>query len=247
MLSMQNFKIDDKQLKNFAKDLKIKRKSQIIAIQRGTLNDQAKATRLNAMKEQLPKMFNLRSTWLASSILVDFEKGKNPKKFKAEVGAKKRWKKNPGKDFIGLRQHELGQSISNPAINTISSRSNVFSKKVAPSKRMNKIGSLINIAVSEEVSKLRQLSSQKYKGGMKFSKSSKRFKKGIYKFSKKKFKTTAGEKTSNLEMIKDLSKTSVKLKKRPWLSKAVKRAVTPETTARFYKRNFIRYTKEKLK
>jgi len=239
---MSDFKVDDRELKKYNADLKFKRKSQIVAVQREVLNDQARTSRLNIQKEQLPKMFNLRSTWIASSIL--YTKASN-KKMQSEVGSRKRWGKNPGKDFIGLRQQEKGQTISSPDINTISSRSNVFSKRVTPSKRLNKLGNLINLTESNEIKTIREKDRQNYKGGF-YVKRSKRFKKGIYKFGGKR-KSFGKTKGHELQMVKDLSKSSVSLKRRPWLSAGVKKAVNQSTTARFYRRNFERYTKKRLK
>lgn len=239
---MIDFKVDDRELKKYNSDLKYKRQSQILAVQRGVLNDQAKASRLNIQKEQLPKMFNLRSTWIASSIWVDFAKGN---KLQSEVGAKKRWRRNPGKDFIALREQEKGQAINNPEINTISSRSNVFSKRVAPSKRLNKLGNLIRLSGSNDIKTIREKDRQNYKGGF-YVKNSRRFKKGIYKFGTKK-KTYGKIKGRELQMVKDFSKTRARLKRKPWLSIGVKRAVTLATTARFYRRNFERYTKKSVK
>jgi hypothetical protein len=243
----KDFRVDDRELKKFSEDLKIERASQIPAIQRTVLNEQAKATRLQAINNTIPSSFNLRSTWLTSGILADFAKGRDTKKMFSEVGAKKTWKRNPSKSFIGLRQQELGENIPDPEISSITSRGGIFSKNVKPSLRLHRLGNFVDISnPNQEIGIIRQLDREKFKGAIRI-KRSKRFRKGIYKFSTKKFTTTRGKKNRHLQLIRDLSKSAARLTKRPWLSKATSKAVTASTVSRFYRRAFEKFTKKRLK
>jgi hypothetical protein len=246
---MDDIKVDDRELQKFSQELKIRKPSQVSAIVRTVLNEEAFATRKNAQKQTIPQLFNNRSTWVASSVLVDKAEGRDTKTMQSEVGGKKRWKRNSKDSFSGLADQEFGRSIFRPDIPTTSiSRSGAFSKKVRPSTRYNKLG--LSVVVSgggtREIGILRQLDRQGYKGGIKI-KNSKRFRKGVYKFSNRKFSTPSGQKLRKLDLIKDQSKSSTKLIKRQWLRKAVGNAVNNRTVGRFYRKAFQRFTKQRAK
>lgn len=237
------FKVDDRQLQKHIRDTKLKRPSQAIAIMRATLNDQAFETRKIAQKNTIPSMFHNRNTWIISSILVDKAQGKDTKKMYSETGAKKRWKRNPSRDFYGMRDQEFGRSQHRPIINTLWSRGGVFSKNVRPSLRRDKLGSIPELSGDHGrvVTMLRKLQKQNHKGA--FYIKSPKIKKGIYKFKGRVIRGRRVKKIKPIVMVQDLSRKSAPLRKRPWLNRARKKAVTQNNILRWYGKNWRRYTK----
>lgn len=237
--------IDSRQLKKWGDYTKLKRPSQAIAIIRGVLNDQAFSTQKQAKKNTIPNMFHNRTSWIASSIMVNKASGKDPKKLRSETGAAKRWKRNPSRDFMGMKDQEYGRNIRRPNIHTEWSRGGIFSKNVKPSLRANKLGSAKDVSgsTSRVISLLRKLDKDGYKGSM-YIKSS-RFKKGVYKFSGRRVKARRGKKKIRpIQMVIDKSQSSATVKRKPWLTRARSKAVTQQTTMRFFKRQWERYTKK---
>lgn len=237
------FKVDDRQLQKHIQDLKLKRPSQAKAIMRGVLNDQAFSTQKQAKNGTIPAMFHNRTTWIQSSILVTKAQGKDTKKMFSEVGAAKRWKRNPSRDFLGMRDQEFGKTQSKPIINTTWSRGGSFSKNVRPSLRRNKLGSIPELSGSHGrvIAMLRKLQGENTKGA--FYIKSPKFKKGVYKFQGRAIKVRRGKKAKPIVMVQDLSRRTAPLRKKPWLANAQKKAVNQRTTLRFFERNWIRYTK----
>jgi hypothetical protein len=250
----ETIKIDDRELKAFAKELQYKRPSQIVAVIRQVLNDQAFAVRKEAQQKTLPNTFNIRSKWIISSILVDKANGKNTKKMRAEVGAKKRWKRNPLKDFLGLRQQENGETISDPGIETEQTRSGgIFSGRVKPSMRRDRLGNIIDdgqfpgSGVNRIIAMLRILERQNYKGAFYIKRNTRNFKKGIYKFKGKSTTFRDGKKHKQIQMVMDTSKNHIRIPKNPWLKKSVKKAITQKTVGDIYCEAFKKYTKQRPK
>jgi len=248
-MARPDFVLDDRELQAFSKDLKFKRPSQTAAVVRTVLNDQAFATRSVAVKSELDRQFNLRSSWTASGVLVDRAQGRNPRTMFAEVGAKKRWRRNPNEPYIALKEQEFGEDKRNPVIATLAGRSGGdFSNRIRPTFRINRLGVIVDESQfpgrREEriVTMLRTLGRQNYKGAF-FIRTSRRIKKGIYKFGTRAFRDRSGEMGKRLVMVKDLSQRRARLRKRPWLKNSMDRAVNARTTARFYRRAFERYTR----
>lgn len=241
-------KVDNRQLRKFGDFTRLKRPSQAIAIMRGTLNDQAFSTRTYAQKRSIPSMFHNRTTWISSSILVNKATGKDPKKMFSEAGAAKRWKRNPSRDFMGMRDQEFGRPLIKPNINTLWSRGGSFSSNVKPSLRRKKLGSLQEISGTHSriIGMLRKMQKEGYKKAF-YIKGSTRIKKGIYKFSGKLKRTKRNRKLRPIVMIQDMSKPRVSIQKKPWLTTARKMGANQKTTIRFFKRNWIRYTKARNK
>lgn len=250
MVGMAEFEVDDKELRKFSQELKIKRPSQIVAIVRGTLNNQAFATRKQGIK-QIDVEFNTRSKWVQSSVLVDKAKGRDTARMFSEVGGKKSWRRNPGKPFDGLGELEFGKGQNKPPIDTVFSRGGIFSKRVRPSLRFNRLGRMPSenefpgTGQGRVISMLRILDKQGYRGAFRIRRSSK-FRKGIYKFGTKRF-SSRGRKHREIKMIKDQSRQATRQPKRAWLMPARKKAVTSRTTAQWYRDNFERFTRQRAR
>ena len=121
----------------------------------------------------------------------------------------------------------------------------MFAGRIRPTMRYNRLGQAITLpSGNREIGMLRELERQGYKGTIRVRNSS-RFKKGFYKFGTKKITLQSGKKTRELKLVKDLSKSRVKLPKRAWLRPAVNNAIRPETVGRFYKNAFERYTRQR--
>ena len=248
-----SIKIDDRELRKFNRSLQDLKRSQITAIERQVINDEAFAVRTVAMKETIPKEFHNRSTWVASSILVDKAKGSNLAKMYSEVGAKKRWKRNPAKDFIGMKQQEFGDTIRGPGIETLYSRSgNLFSGRVKPSFRFDRMGNVVDESEfpggnNRFIVMLRVLERRNYKGYFRIRKTrAGKLKKGIYKFKGAGSKFRDGKKHKQIMMVMDTSKGSARLKKKKWLNGANKKAINNNTVGEFYRKAFIKYTKKRI-
>lgn len=238
---MININADLSNVRLLAKDFKFKSQRQFSLVAKQTLNDQAFATMKNARNNTMPRMFNIRNKWVQSSVQVD----KVPRVvnniglMEAKAGAKKKWQRNRGKDFLGLREQEFGTDISSPIIDTLASRNNSIKKKVAPSNRFNKLGEIPESGNGDTriIAMLRHLDATNYKGAF-YIKGGRKFKRGIYKFGGGKKKLhSENRKVRNIKMIKDLSENVARLKPKPWLKTATKKAVTQQTTIRFYKKN----------
>lgn len=219
------------------------------AIVRTVLNDQAFASRARGINVGLPRHLNLRSSWVQSSVLVDRAQGRNVRTMFAEAGAKRNWRRNPADPFEGLADQELGRMKRDPVISTLAGRSGQnFAKRVRPTWRINRLGDIVDESEfsgngeTRVISMLRTLGRQNYKGAF-FIRNSRRFKKGIYRFGTKSFRTRQGKRVRQVVMVKDLSRNRVSLRRRPWWSTSVAEAVSDRTTGRFYRRAFERFTK----
>jgi len=250
MAEMLKLKVDFKELQVLKKDFKFKRPSQVIAAVRTTLNDEAFAVMNRARKEVLPRIFHIRNAWVASSILVTKAVGRNVRAMQAITGAKKRWGRNRGKPFKGLRDQEFGATKSSPDISTLEARGGSIKKRVRPSARYNRLGSIERASdypgSSPEhriIVMLRDLAGQNFKGGM-FIRKSRRFKTGIYKFKGRGRKARQGGVIKPIRMIKDLSKDTIRIPAKPWLKTSNKKALTQKVISRFWLRNVRRFTKK---
>ena len=217
----------------------------------GTLNMAAFETRSYAQKRQIPKTFNLRTggstPWVVSSVLVDMAK---PNHLVSEVGAKKRWGKNKGKDFWGLRDQEIGKDRRRPIIETIEARkSKQWENNVAKNVRTTNIKNLPNEMQYQSpqggehrvISMMRQLDRQNYKGMFRVKKNYRKFKKGVYRFATSKMKTPndwTATVTRKVRKMIDLSHSTARLKKKPWLKPSVEKAVRPGKLDSYYLRAF---------
>jgi hypothetical protein len=248
-MAQPDFTLDDRQLQAFSRELKFERQSQVAGAIRSVLNDQAFSARKQGIEVGLPRTFNIRSSWVQSSVLVDKAQGRNIRTMQAVAGAKKNWRRNPGKPFEGLGEQERGEGIRDPVISTLKGRSGgVFSNRVRPTFRINRLGDIVDeseFSGSGEgriITMLRVLGRQRFKGAF-FIRTSRRIRKGIYKFGTRAFRTRQGERSKDIVMVKDLSRNRVNLPKRPWWKRSVDRAVNERTTARFWQRAFERYTR----
>lgn len=238
-------KIDDRQLKNWSKDTKFKKPAQAKRAVKDVLNDMAFATRKQATKSTIPRFFQNRSRWLFASIYVTKADLKKQPLF-SRVGALKTWK-NQNRPFIGLRQQEFGEKINNPGIYSLFSRGGAFSGKVKPSLSGRKRGRAKKVtgSMGQVSAMLAKLQAEKY-GGPIYIRTSK-IRKGIYKFYGR-LKTVhkmKKRKIRPIKMIQDFSRRSVRLKKRPWLKSAEKKAVNQSTIMRFYKKAYWKHTSKK--
>ncbi len=250
MAEMLKLRVDFKELQVLKKDFKFKRPSQVIAAVRTTLNDEAFAVMHKARKEIMPRVFNIRNAWVQSSVLVKKAVGRNVRAMQAITGARKKWGRNRGKSFIGLREQEFGAIKRSPDISTLEARGGSIKKRVRPSARYNRLG---NIERASEypgsspehriIVMLRTLADQNFKGGM-FIRKSRRFKTGIYKFKGRGRKARTGGILKPIRMIKDLSKSSVRIPAKPWLKTSTKRAITQKVISRFWLRNVRHFTKK---
>ena len=248
MAQMLQLKVDFKELQVLKKDFRFKRPSQVIAAVRSTLNDEAFAVMHKARKEVMPRIFNIRNAWIQSSVLITKAAGKNVRLMHAITGAKKRWGRNRGKAFVGLREQEFGAIKRDPDISTLEARGGSIKRRVRPTARYNKLG---NIESPSEypgsspehriIVMLRTLAEQKYTGGM-FIRKSKKFKTGVYKFKGRGKKARTGGIIRPIRMIKDLSKSTVRIPPKPWLKTSTKRAITKRVISRFWLKNAKRFT-----
>ena len=237
-------KIDARQLKKFGEHTRLKRPSQAIAIIRAVLNDQAFSTRKQAQERTIPGMFHNRNSWIISSILVNKATGKDTRNMYSETGAAKKWGRNKGRDFMGMKEQELGENKRNPNIHTEFTRGGAFSDNVQSGYRRNKLGVIVSISGSHTraVAMLRQLDSLSYKDFI-YIKNSSRMKKGIYKFGNKTTTTKRGRTIRPLKMVVDKSKSTARIRKRPWLTKARTKAVTQQSTMAMFRKQWSKYTK----
>lgn len=248
---MSILSVDNKELKKLSKDLKIKRKSQIKAVQREVLNDQAFATQKEARRNSgtIDQALTIRSgrkiPWPKGSVRVDKANFKNKQ---SEVGSKLKWGSNTSHNFHGLGDAENGATWKPNGIVTTKARvSGLWGKNVGKKNR-DLLKNPIPINQSSLWEQIRQLIALETKGVTSFfriRKGNRKFKKGIYRFSKKKTVVWRdGSKHSAIEMMRDESKSSVREKKRPWLRPAVRKAVNNQTIGKMYRDAFIRFTKK---
>jgi len=246
---MSILNVDNRQIKAYAKTKLLKRKSQVSGIIRTVLNAQALATRKKAIDKTIKQEMNTRSKFVTSSVLADFARGSNTRTMFSEIGAKKKWGRNKGKNFLGMAEQERGARISKPNIDTMFSRGDNIQKQVKPSLRFNRLGDIQEIDPTSQgvmVAALRALEAKNYKGAIRFTKSGRKIRKGVYKFGVKSFKQ-GGKSHKRLRMIKDESQQSVKLRKRPWLTRARVKAVTRQTTKQMYSDAYKKFTRERLR
>lgn len=247
-MSDETFSVDTKELKQMQKDFSKLKPSQIKAVEREVVNDQAFEARSRSMKKEIPGMFHNRSKWIVSSILVDKAK-KGDKPIKSEYGAKKRWKRNPADDFLGLAEQELGATLRKPAIETAAARSGgKFAGRVLPSSKLSKLSPIetdidFGSGRGGVIAMLRTLDRRNFKGGLKISRDYPKFRKGIYKFKGARFKLASGLRVRPIQMIMDLSKRSVRVKRKPWMRTSVKKAITKTFTNSSFVKHFKRFTK----
>lgn len=248
---MSILSVDNRELKNLSRDLKIKRKSQIKAVQREVLNQQAFATRTMSIKNSgtIDQALTIRSgaklPWPKSSVLVDRTTNK---KMQSEIGSKLKWGRNRSVDFHGLGDAENGATWKpNGIVTTMARVSGLWSKNVGKKNR-DLLKNPIPINQSSLWEQIRQLIALETKGVTSFfriRKGNRKFKKGVYRFSKKKSVVWKdGSKHAKIEMMRDESKSSVREKKRPWLRPAVKKAVNNQTIGKMYKDAFIKFTRK---
>ena len=88
---------------------------------------------------------------------------------------------------------------------------------------------------------LRVLSKRNYKGAF-FIHQSNKFKKGIYRFKGRGKRARTGGNLKQIRMIKDLSKPTITIPKRPWLLPSTKRGANKKMTSKFWRRNSKRFT-----
>lgn len=250
-MATPTFTLDDRELQAFNRELRLQRPSQISAIVRTVLNDQAFASRARAINSEMKRQMNLRSSWVQSSVLVDRAQGRNTRTMFAQAGAKKNWRRNPGEPFEGLGDQEFGRPKNDPVISTLVGRSGGdFSRRVRPTFRINRLGDIVDesefpgTGEARIVAMLRTLGRQRFKGAF-FIRTSRRMKKGIYKFGTEAFRTQQGERSKEIVMVKDLSRDQARLRRRPWWSRSVEHAVNPRTIGRFYRRAFERFTRQR--
>jgi len=242
------FKIDLKELEALQTNFKFRTKKLFHAVIRNVLDNQAFATMKMARKRVLPNRFNIRNAWVQSSVLVDkAQRNRKPIFMFSLVGGAKKWNRNRGKSFMGLREQQFGTDKNNPDIPTTSgSRGGSFKKKVFPSVRYNRLGKIENpdkypgsSPENRVTTMLRILERQKSKKAF-FIRRSSRIRTGVYKFTSGKVRVGGGKKAKRIKIIKDLSKSVARLSRRPWLTESVKKAVTKGTTLRFFKKNASR-------
>lgn len=247
------FSLDDREIKDMTKQIALQGRSTVFRVQADVLDRQAFESRSYAQKRAIPDMFHNRSKWVASSILVDKANTRDKKKMFSVFGAARRWGKNPSKDFWGMRDQELGSRLRKPQIMVNIARSGgAFPGKVSTALRKGLGSSMPNETqytghgTSRVVSMLRQLDRQNYKGLIHVKKKVKGFKQGVYKFARDKFKTPGdwtAKSTRNIKMITDQSQSSVKLKKKAWMAKSVKKSVTKAKLKKFFKQSYQRRIK----
>ena len=226
-------------LRKMEKSFKFKRPSQVQAAIRTTLNDEAFLTMNVAKKFTLPQKFNIRSKFVQNSVRVKKATGRNVAAMQALTGS----------IFPGMKDQEFGATVSSPDIPTLSARvSGSFKKKVGSKNRYNRLGDVKRADQFKGTSPdhritvmLRTLAAQNFKGAM-FIRRSNRFKTGVYKFKGRAKRARTGGVFKPLVMVKDLSKSSIRIKRRPWLEPSTKRATSKQTIIRFWRRNAKRFT-----
>lgn len=241
-------KIDNKELKDLSRDLKIKRKSQIKAVQRTVLNEEAKATRLMAIKsggtidDALTIRGGGKTPWTKSSVLTDFA---TSKKMQSEVGSKYKWRKNPSKKFYGLGDAEEGSNDTGDSVISPMARVSGLQNRNVGKKNRDLIGNPIAVNSSDPYQQIKEIA------GVEESQPDKAFfvkrgrnglRRGIYKFTKKKKTWKDGTKHMGIQILVDKSKSGLREKKRPWLRPAVKKAISNQSIAEMYREAFIKYT-----
>jgi hypothetical protein len=237
----EEFKLtaDFSELRKMKKDFKFKRPSQVIAAIRTTLNDQSFLTMRVAKQFTLPQKFNIRSRFVQNSVRVKKATGRNVAAMQALTGS----------TFPGMRDQELGASRSNEEISTTASRvGGTFKKKVRTANRFNRLADIEradrfkgNSPEHRITVMLRTLAAQNFKGAM-FIRRSKKFKTGIYKFKGRARRARTGGVFKPIVMIKDLSKPSVRIPKRPWLLPSTKRGANKNMSLKLWRRNAKRFT-----
>lgn len=235
------FKIqaDYGEFRKMRKSFRFKRPSQVVAAIRTTLNDQAFLTMKIAKKSELPKRFNIRSRFVQNSVRVKKATGRNVALMQALTGS----------TFPGMRDQELGTTRNDEEISTVASRvGGTFKKKVRSASRFNRLGDIKRANQFKGTSPehritvmLRSLAADNFKGAF-FIHNSKRFKKGIYKFKGRGRRARTGGIFKRIIMIKDLSKSSIRIPKRPWLLPSTKRGANKRMTLNFWRRNAKRFT-----
>lgn len=252
------FAVDLKQLEVLKKDFQFKAPKNFSYAVRAVLNDQAFATRAMARNNVFPNRFNIRNNFIKSSILVEkvSRSTGNVNLMVAQVGAASKWKQNTGKSFIGMRLQEFGGTSKDPRILSLTARGGSFSKlMIRPFHRLGRAkersenypgsnsGRVINM--------LRQLQfrdSDYFKGPF-IIKGHNKIRDGVYVFGKGRTMETsrkgrsasrrrrAGQRVlRNIIMVKDLSFKTIRVKPTYWLKTSMDRAVTPNTTSRFFLR-----------
>lgn len=253
--------IDLKQLQVLKKDFQFRSPKAFSYVVRATLNDQAFATRAMAQNSILPNKFNVRNNFVRSSIVVQKvpKSSSNVSFMIAEVGSAKKWRQNTGKAFTGMRLQEFGGISKDPRILSLSSRGGSFSKLMI--RRFHKLGMAKERAenypgssTGRVIQMLRRLqfgSSDYFKGPM-IIKGHSKIRDGVYVFGKGSIRESqrgrmsrrnAGQRSKNkyrvlrnIIMVKDLSFKTVRVKPTYWLKTSMNRAVTPQTTSRFFLR-----------
>ena len=227
------------ELRKMKKSFQFKRPSQVVAAIRTTLNDQSFLTMNVAKKSEIPKRFTVRSRFVQNSVRVQKAVGRNVAAMRALTGS----------TFPGMRDQELGARRSDQEISTTASRvGSTFSKKVRTANRFNRLSDIERADRFKGSSPehritvmLRTLAAQNFKGAM-FIRRSKKFKTGIYKFKGRARRARTGGTFKPVIMIKDLSKSSIRIPKRPWLEPSTKRGANKNMTVKFWRRNARRFT-----
>jgi len=205
--------IDTKNIKQLEKVLKKYRKKALPFAQKNTLNNAAFETMKNSKKVVAKKFIN-RNKWTVKSIRVNKVAGMNPRTMKSAVGSLHEY----------MATQEFGGTKTKPAIQT--SYSSGEGESAKPRKKLpRRSNKLANIQLRNKRRKGKN-SRQKNliavreaaKSGDKFVylERLKRNKKGI-------FKVIGGKRRPRVKMVADLSKQSVKIKRRPWLMPSVNR------------------------
>jgi len=212
--------VDDRQLRQFAKELKIQRPSQQAAIVRGVLNDQARATRARAKTATLPRWYIIRrANFLASSLRITWAKGRDTTSMQSIMGARETWGKRSS-PFIGLKEQEEGGEIRGYSIPTAFSRGGDFSKSVKRKYRFDALGEIVRIMPGRELWHIRRLDKANYKGAFRITKSTHNLKAGVYVF----FGRRVGRgrnKIRPIKMIKDESRKNIRISRVEWMRPAV--------------------------
>jgi len=239
--------IDDKQMKKYIKNKLIKRKSQVAGIYRGVLNNLAFDSTMQS-KKNVKKNYINRNKFVERSIQFDKARGSNVNTMFSRTGSR------IVNNFTGLKDQEFGATRASPDISTVQARiGGNLSKAVSTGNRYTKMTGVVEIDTqgSRFIGILRKLEKQRYKGAIYIKspykgKGPKTVRKGFYKFGTKTFRQN-GVNHKHLKMIKDLSKSSIRIRPRPWHKPAIKKIATEKNIKKFYKKNFERMTSDRLK
>ena len=205
--------IDTKNFKQLEKILKKYRKKALPFAQKNTLNTAAFDTMKNA-KKVIKKKFINRNKWTINSVRVNKVRGLNTKTMKSSVGSLQEY----------MATQEFGGTKTKPAIQT--SYSSGEGESAKPRKKLpRRANKLANIQLRNRRRKGKSARQKNFIAVREAAKSGdkyvylerlKRNKKGI-------FKVIGGKRRPRVKMVADLSRQSVKIKRRPWLQPSVKR------------------------